>query len=217
MGEGLFITFEGADGAGKTTQIKHLAAYLEGQGKTVVVTREPGGVPNGEAVRELLLSNPTQPWSSLTEAFLIAAARAEHVRKLIQPSLNEGKVVICDRYSDSTLAYQGYGRGVPLATLHELVNMAEQGARPDLTIILDIDIAAAAGRVGSRGEAKTVFETTDNDFRTRVRNGFLDLAAGDPNRCRVVDADREEATIAEEVEGLVKQFMDSRAGAVSHG
>ncbi|MEM6902932.1 MAG: dTMP kinase [Pseudomonadota bacterium] len=210
---GLFISIEGADGAGKSTQIKYLADYFQTLGHAVVVTREPGGVPNSETVRGVLLSNPADPWAPLNEGFLIAAARCEHVTQLIRPSLAAGKVVICDRYSDSTLAYQGYGRGVPLADLHELVAMAEQGVRPDLTIMLDLDVAASAKRVGDRGEDKTVFETTGDDFRARVRNGFLDLAKAEPNRCRVVDADRDEATIAAEIRQIVGAFVAQRVAA----
>ena len=208
---GIFITIEGGDGAGKTTQIIALRAFLEEKGHRVTVTREPGGSDNAEQLRDVLLSQPSVPWQPWTEAFLIAASRREHVSELISPALAAGGVVICDRYSDSTLAYQGYGRGLPLADLQLIIDQAEQGTRPDLVIILDIDPTLAANRLEKRGEEVSVFEKQGADFQARIRQGYLDLAAGEPERYVVIDAGQDPGLVSDAFSQRVTQLFEARS------
>ena len=208
---GVFISVEGGDGAGKTTQIKALEELLTAEGYAVTVTREPGGCDNAEELRKVLLSKPDTPWKPWTEAFLIAAARHEHVTTIISPALSNGGAVISDRYSDSTLAYQGYGRGLPLADLQMVIEQAEQGVRPDLVIVLDLDPRVAAGRLAARGEAITVFESQGNDFQARVRQAYLDLAAEEPNRYAVIDAEQSAEAVTEAIKARVKQMLEARS------
>lgn len=207
---GLFIAVEGGDGTGKSTQIKALADFLKHRGYPVTVTREPGGCENAEALRNILLSNPKTPWQPWTEAFLIAAARHEHVTAVIRPALVRGEAVICDRYSDSTLAYQGYGRGLPLADLQMVIEQAEQGVRPDLVVVLDLDPRIAAGRLAARGEAITVFESQGADFQARVRQAYLDLAAEDPTRYAVIDAENQPAMVTAAIQDRVMAMLEAR-------
>jgi dTMP kinase len=210
VARGAFITVEGGDGAGKSTQVRLLAEYLKQMGHDLVLTREPGGSDNAERIREFLLSTPESPWSAWTEAFLIAAARREHVKELIAPSLKGGKTVLCDRFSDSTIAYQGYGRGLPLSDLDQLIQIAEQGTTPDLTIILDIDPAIAADRIAARGQEKTVFESEDMKFRMRARKGFLDLSRHEPERYRTIDASQAQDVVTAAIKAAVDGFFAER-------
>ena len=184
---------------------------LGAEGMAVVATREPGGSSRAEKLRDFLLQAPDdEGWSPWTEAFLIAAARREHVLQLIQPALAAGKLVICDRYSDSTIAYQGYGRGLPLLALCQLVDMAQQGIEPDLTFILDMPAETAAGRVVSRGEAATVFERQDANFQARVRQGFLDLAERNPARYHVLDATADAASLTIRMAEAIRTLVAGR-------
>jgi dTMP kinase len=187
-GRGRFITIEGGDGAGKTAQAGLLVASLERAGLEVRLTREPGGSAGGEAVRRLLLGHEGTEWDAKAEALLMVAARRDHVARLIQPALAAGNWVVSDRFGDSTLAYQGYGRGLDLAELAALHRFALGDFRPDLTLVLDIAVELAEARAARRQRERDRFERQDRGFRERLRRGFLEIAAADPGRCVVVDA-----------------------------
>ena len=195
---GLFITIEGPDGSGKTSQAGRLAAALRARGHDVVLTREPGGTPLGERIRALLLTRGEAPIAPRADALLFNAARAQHVFEVIDPALGAGKVVVCARFADSTLAYQGYGEGVPLDDLRSLIRLATAGRTPDRTILLDVPVEAGLRRK-SPDDRETRFETAfDLAFHERVRAGFLEMAAAEPDRWVIVDADRpEEETFAD--------------------
>ena len=193
---GRFIAAEGGEGAGKSTQIRRLAAWLEGRGIETVTTREPGGTPGAEAIRALLVTGAPDQWDAMTEALLIAAARRDHAGKVIRPALARGAWVLCDRFADSTLAYQGYAGGLPLDRLTALTRLAVGDLTPDLTVILDLPVETGLARAGRRAgqtmpdgpSAETRFEDRDLRFHEAVRDGFLDIARREPARCVVVDA-----------------------------
>jgi len=191
---GLFITLEGPDGSGKTLQAARVADVLRASGHEVVLAREPGGTRLGERIREILMSPVGPPIDPLADALLFSAARAEHVAEVIRPALAAGRIVVCARYADSTLAYQGYGAGQPIETLRRLQEIATGGLWPDRTILLDLP-----AEVGLRRKAPddhTRFEVGfDLDYHRRVRAGFLELAAAEPERWTVVDADRDPAAV----------------------
>jgi len=183
---GLFVAFEGGEGAGKTTQIARAAAWLRGQGRRVVETREPGGTPLGQELRRLVL-DPAGDVSPRAEALLYAADRAHHVHTLIRPALVAGDVVITDRYVDSTLAYQGAGRGLTVEQARVVTDWATDGLLPDLTVLLDIDPQVGLARAGARSSPDRL-ESASLEFHRAVRAGFLELAAADPGRYLVLDA-----------------------------
>ena len=183
---GRFITVDGPDGGGKTTLAQRLAEALRARGEDVVLTREPGGTRLGERVRSILLDNETGAHAPLADALLFNAARAQHVTEVIVPALAAGRTVVCARYADSTLAYQGYGGGVPLDDLRRIQAAATQGLRPDLTLLLDVPAETGLAR---KGDELTRFETDfDLAFHRRVREGFLAMAHEEPDRYRVIDA-----------------------------
>jgi len=182
----VFITFEGGEGAGKSTQTRLLAEALAAAGDTVLCTREPGGAPNAEILRSLLLARD-HDWSPVAEIYLHFAARAEHVARTIQPALARGTVVISDRFADSTMAYQGYGLGADRALIAALSCLLP--VRPDLTIVLQTSPRIAASRIGSRRQALDRYEAMDTAFHARVADGFAMIAAAEPDRCAVVSAD----------------------------
>ncbi len=191
----MFVTFEGIEGTGKTTQIKRLVSWLTSErGRAVTVTREPGGSRLGAELRRILLSMESRDLTGHTELFLYLADRAQHVSTVIRPALDQGHVVACDRFADSTVAYQGYGRGLAPKLLHKLNDVAVNGTWPALTILLDIDPALGLNRALTRNvrenKAQTEgrFEAEDLEFHTRVREGYLTLAALHPERMVVVDA-----------------------------
>lgn len=189
---GKFITFEGGEGCGKSTQIARLAAWLRGKGVEVVLTREPGGTRLAELIRGLLKDELLDPPTARSELLLFLAARAQLVEKTVAPALAAGKWVLSDRFSDSTFAYQGYGRGLPLETLRLINAFACDGLTPDLTLLLDVGPATAAARMRRR-EAETEtpadrIERAGDDFHARLRAGFLELAAAEPARIKVIDA-----------------------------
>ena len=195
-----FITFEGGEGAGKSTQIRHLAAWLEARGQSVVVTREPGGTPGGEQIRALLVEGGANRWHGETEALLHFAARAEHLLAVIRPALEAGKWVLCDRFADSTIAYQGYGQGVDLAWLWALRRHVVGATEPGLTLMLDMAVEAGL----ARATLQQRYERMGLDFHRRLAAGFRAIAAGEGKaRCRVVDATRDIATIGTEIEAIV--------------
>jgi len=202
MNKGLFITFEGADGCGKTTQMRLLAQYLEKQGKDVLITREPGGKGLGEKVREILLNYDGEV-SDRCESFLFLADRAQNIDIIINPAVEQGKIVLCDRHTDSTVAYQGYGRGLDIARINMLNNLATNGRKPDLTFVFDIDIETSMKRVGSD---KDRMESAGKEFHIRVIYGYLELAKQEPDRIRVVDAAKSIEDIHQNVVKIFEEF-----------
>lgn len=184
---GRFITFEGGEGAGKSTQTAILGETLRGCGLHVVQTREPGGTPGAESIRALFIGGDADRWDGRTEALLVNAARADHVARCIRPALAEGHWVVCDRYVDSTLAYQGAGKGLPAADLLALHQFATAGLWPDLTLVLDVPTQIGSERVARRG-ALDRFETRDDPFHERVAASFRDAAHQQPDRVKLIDA-----------------------------
>jgi dTMP kinase len=193
---GRFITLEGGEGAGKSTQVKRLETWLKKRGHTVVATREPGGAPGAELVRRILVEGPSERWDGITEALLHFAARRDHLRTTVLPALKRGDWVISDRFADSTMAYQGYGHGIDRVTLGELYDIAVGDFRPDLTLILDLPVDVGLGRASARRGKETRYEALPAEFHERVRAGFLEIAASDPGRCVVIDATADIDTIA---------------------
>jgi dTMP kinase len=185
----MFISFEGIDFAGKTTQLEKLRAWFEERGEKVETLREPGGTALGERIREMLLSSAHEDMTESAELFLFSAARAQLTRAKIEPALRDGRVVLIDRYYDSTTAYQGYGRGLPLDEIEILNRAATGGTNPDLTFILDLDFDASRRRQAERDDGATDrIESADRRFFERVRNGYLTIADDEPGRARVIDA-----------------------------
>ena len=205
---GLFITLEGVEGSGKSTQIRHLAEALTQTGYTVLQTREPGGTATAEAIRHILLTASThEPVVPQTEALLILAARCQHVTHLIRPALRRGTVVLCDRFSDSTLAYQGFARGLDLQWLRTANEVATGGLTPDLTLVLDLPVSVGlARRRSDRGEQNRLDHETDH-FHRKVRRGFLALAAEEPGRMKIVNANRSAQEVRDELTKIVVGWM----------
>lgn len=206
---GCFITIEGIEGAGKTTIAKRLEQWLSSQGFSIIYTREPGGTEVGESIRQILLSS-TFPLEPEVELLLIEAARAQLMRNVVIPSLNQGKIVILDRHTDSTMAYQGYGRHVELAKVDYLNQFATWHQKPDLTIILDIDVKHGIQRVQERNHGEVVkdrFESESIEFMTQVRKGFLELAKNDPERYIVISSEESIEKVWAEVERLVEKRL----------
>jgi len=201
-GRGVFVTFEGGDGSGKSTQLKLLAHRLEAAGIPVRVLREPGGTAVGEAVREILLNPEHVGLDDTAEIMLYEAARAQLVAEVIEPALEAGEVVLCDRFYDSTTAYQGHARGIDLSEVAALNRSATSGLQPDRTLLLDIDPRAGIARATSQGADR--LEGEDLNFHYLVRNGFLTIAADEPARVRVVDADGTIEEVAERVEAALR-------------
>ncbi|WP_422013953.1 dTMP kinase [Reyranella sp.] len=183
-----FITLEGGEGAGKSTQVARLRELIEALGHRCIATREPGGAPGAEMVRKLLVEGPAERWDGVTEALLHFAARREHLRTTVLPALASGTWVVSDRFADSTMAYQGYGHGIDRAMLGTLYDITVGNFRPDLTLILDLPVEAGLARAASRRGKETRYESLPVDFHERVRAGFLDIATADPGRCVVIDA-----------------------------
>jgi dTMP kinase len=201
---GRLITVEGVEGAGKSTHVEGLRAWLVERGVPVVATAEPDGTALGASLRRVL--GEVDRVTPLTEAFLFAASRAEHVERVIRPALAAGQVVLCDRYVDSTVAYQGYGRGLPLETIAQLNRLATDGVMPDLTLVLDLDVAEGLRRVRARRGALAAcdpFERLALEFHERVRKGFWAIRDREPDRVIVVDADRARPVVAAEIARLV--------------
>jgi len=207
---GKFITFEGPEGSGKSTHIKLLKAYLEERGIEVVMTREPGGTPLGEEIRKILQHDHAEAPVPRAEVLLFLASRAQHVERLIRPSLEQGKWVLCDRFDDSTFAYQGYGRGFEMEGLKAVNAFAVSGLRPDLTVLLDVTPETSRARLAAR-QAKTATEPDRIEreaaaFHERVRNGFLALAAEEPERLVVISTERDPAAVAAAVRQAVERL-----------
>lgn len=188
MSRGTFITFEGGEGGGKSTQIRLLAETLSQTGASVITTREPGGAPSAEQIRGLLVSGAIDRWQPITEALLNYAARAEHVAKTVEPALQQGSWVLSDRFADSTIAYQGYGHGLDINQLSALHKIVLGDFKPDLTFILDLPVEDGLRRAIARGDGEDRYERMDKDFHNRLRQGFLEIAKSDPSRCVIIDA-----------------------------
>ncbi len=211
MTQGLFITLEGGEGSGKSTQGKRLADALREQGRDVVLTREPGGTPQGEALRSLLVRGDTSAWSPSSEAMLMSAAREVHVRTVIAPALKRGAIVISDRFMDSTRVYQGYAGDVPADVIASLEKMAVGDCKPDLTLIFDIPAEDGLARAKSRGsDAEDRFERKGREFHERLRDGFHAIAAAEPRRCVLIDA-------AQDVEAVYAEVWRTVEGRLNGG
>jgi dTMP kinase len=205
MERGLFIVFEGGEGAGKSTQSDLLARWVDEQGRSVTRTREPGGTPAAEAIREVLLDVGNTGLDDRAEALLFAAARGDHAMRVIRPALERGDVVVCDRYLDSSVAYQGAGRGLGLDAVRDLSLWATRDLIPDLTIILDVDPGIGLSRV----ERPDRLESEPLEWHARVRHAFLDLAAREPQRYLVIDGGAGAEEIAARVSDRVRHLLDS--------
>lgn len=204
--QGRFITFEGGEGSGKSTQIRRLSAALDKRGIAHVVTREPGGSPGAEEIRALVLKGHPARWNPLTEALLFYAARADHTERLIKPALAEGKWVICDRFSDSSYAYQGGGRGLARETVRRIEAIAINDFKPDLTLILDMPVEIGLKRsIGRQGNSETRFEEMDLAFHERMRKTFLDIAKRASDRCVVIDANQDIDSVEQAVFQVLKK------------
>jgi dTMP kinase len=210
MESGWFITFEGGEGAGKTTQIRRLASRLTALGHGVVVTREPGGSPGAEAIRDLVINGAADRWSPLTEALLMNAARRDHIERVIVPALARGQTVLCDRFADSTRAYQGAGGAVDPAAIAALEAVVLEDLKPDLTLVLDLPVAEGLARAAARGGGEARFESKGQAFHERLRAGFLAIAAAEPARCRVVAADQSPDAVEAALWAVVEPCLSGR-------
>ena len=205
---GRFVTVDGGEGAGKTTQMESIREYLERRGYRVVMTREPGGTSLGEEIRALLLGHRDGGMTLAAETLLMFAARAEHLERVIRPALAAGYWVLCDRFTDATYAYQGGGRGLPLERIAVLEEWVQGTLRPDLTLLLDLPVATGLARAGKRGMADR-FEREDVDFFEWVRAMYLERAAHEPDRYRVVDASQSVKAVRAEVETMLAEWLES--------
>jgi len=208
---GKFITFEGPDGGGKSTQAGLLAEGLEAAGVPVDLTREPGGAPGAEDIRDLLVNGEVGRWQPLTEALLHYAARFEHLSRTILPALDAGRWVISDRFADSTLAYQGYGHGLDREVISRLHRLVVGGFKPDLTLVLDLSVDEGLKRAGGRARDMEIgedrYERMGRDFHERLRRGFLEIANKEIERCAVVDASQDVETVQTEVRKIVSSRL----------
>ncbi len=208
MDRGIFITFEGGEGAGKTTQLRRLAERLRAQGRIVTTTREPGGTPSAEAMRDLLVRGDTDSLSATAEALLNYAARDDHLRRLIRPALERGEMVLCDRFMDSTRAYQAYAGDCPVALVDVLEREVVGETRPDLTLIFDLPVEEGLRRAGirngARHEAEDRFERKGEAFHRRLREAYLRIARENPERCVVVDASGDMDAVEREIFDILR-------------
>jgi dTMP kinase len=209
----MFITFEGGEGAGKTTQIQKLAAFLSDKGRKVIVTREPGGTSEAEKIRDLLVKKNGGAWTPLAEAMLFFTARHMHIETLIKPALKQSKIVLCDRFTDSTIAYQGYGHGFDLEVLKQVQTLSIGDFKPDLTFIFDIDVKKGLSRAGKRmaGSEKESredkFENLALQFHEKLRQGYLKIAEQNPNRCHVINADQSIESLHREIINEIEPLL----------
>jgi dTMP kinase len=209
---GTFITFEGIDGSGKTTQLRMLASYLKEAGCEVLLTREPGGTPVGNRLRAALL-DAHEEVDPLTELLVFAADRAQHVRRVLRPALEAGQVVISDRYADATVAYQGAGRGFPAELISEIIQLATEGLKPDLTLLFDLSVEESIARTSRRSNGKHRGDRLDaeaSDFHVRVRDAYLDVARAEPDRVKIIETNRRPEETYECVKKIIVPFLKSR-------
>lgn len=207
MGRGLFITIEGGEGGGKSTLRAGLAAALRAGGLNVVETREPGGTPGAEQIRALLVTGDADRWGPLPEALLVCAARADHVARVIAPALAAGAIVLCDRFCDSTMAYQGYAGGLGRAAIEALDALTIAQTRPDLTFMLDLPVDVGLARAAARHGGEARFEAKGVAFHQALREAFLDIAAREPQRCRVLDAQAPAEAVCAEALALIRDRL----------
>ncbi|MCA9951115.1 MAG: dTMP kinase [Anaerolineales bacterium] len=207
----MFITFEGPEGSGKTTQIKLLTPFLQKQGFAVVATREPGGTSIGDQIRVILHAVGNREMQPISEVLLYSASRAQLVRELVQPALRDGKIVLCDRFADSTIAYQGYGRGLSLPDLQALTKIATGGLQPDLTLFLDIDVELGLARRVSGGDEMNRLDLETVAFHQRVRAGYHQQMQADPQRWVVVDANRSPELVQIDLRQIILNKLISRS------
>ena len=200
----MFITLEGIEGAGKSTHGEFISRILREHGHKVCFTREPGGTRTGEAIREILLHSRDMHIGDVTELTLIFAARAQHLQEVIRPALADNTIVVCDRFTDATYAYQGGGRGIPKAQIRDLEQLIQQGLAPDLTLLFDVTVEAGLGRARRRSDADR-FEAEDAVFFQRVRNSYLEIARHAPDRVMLIDANREPDQIQAHILSLFKE------------
>jgi dTMP kinase len=208
---GRFITVEGGEGAGKSSNLDYLRSLLEEAGKPVLFTREPGGTPLGESIRELLLGHRHSGMADETELLLMFAARAEHLKQKILPALQAGTWVLCDRFTDASYAYQGAGRGIAEERIALLENYVQGALRPDLTLLLDLPVETGLARAGSRS-APDRFEKEARDFFERVRQGYLAIAAAEPERVKVIDAAPDLAQVQRQISRVIQDFLRAQDG-----
>ncbi|MGA9478133.1 MAG: dTMP kinase [Desulfobacterales bacterium] len=212
----MFITLEGVEGAGKSTQLGNIRTFLQERGRTVIVTREPGGTDIGRKIRSILLNPDNQAMEGLTELFLYEADRAEHVRKIIAPALSAGKTVLCDRFCDATVVYQGYARGLDLEEIRRIHRFILGNLRPDLTILLDlppeIGLARAWAQIdkGDRTGKESRFEKEALDFHRKIRAGYLDIARHESERFCIVDAEQDAAAVCRDIKKAIERLMEGR-------
>lgn len=199
-----FITLEGGEGAGKSTQMRRIQAWLEARGHDVVCTREPGGTPLSELIRDVVLHGPHPEMSPMTELLLIFAARAQHLDELIRPALSDGRTVLCDRFTDASFAYQGAGRNLHESAIESLAELVQAGLEPDLTFLLDLPVEVGLRRAAGRG-SEDRFESESRVFLESVRSAYLDRAARFPGRFVVVDAARDEMSVWRAIEQVLEQ------------
>ena len=214
-----FITFEGIEGSGKTTQIRLLAEQLQQNNQQVLLTREPGGCQIADQIRGILLHPDNMAMVSRTELLLYAAARAQHIEEIVRPALMAGKIVLCDRFTDATLAYQGDGRGLERSLIIQLNQLAAGDCRPDLTLLFDLPVEIGLGRARQRetdlqDSSEGRFEREQLDFHQRIRDGYLTLATAEPQRFRVIDASRSREQMTKEITDIVAPFLCSANGAL---
>jgi dTMP kinase len=210
MRKGIFITLEGGEGGGKSSQARLLGTMLEDKGYNVLLTREPGGATGAEAIRKLLVEGPGGHWDGITEALLHTAARRDHVVNAIWPALEAGKVVVSDRFADSTMAYQGYAYGVDRDVLALLYKSAIGDFKPDLTLILDLSVESGLARAASRGGKETRYESMGDAFHEKVRQGFRAIAKAEPARCKIIDANRDIDAIHEDIVAEVLKVLPQK-------
>jgi dTMP kinase len=206
VSQGVFISFEGGEGAGKSTQIRRLADRLSAGGRDVVVTREPGGSPGAEAIRDLLVNGSADRWSPVTESLLMYAARRDHIERVIRPGLARGAIVLCDRYADSTRVYQGAGGDAPAGLIAALEEHVLDGTIPVLTLILDLPAQVGLQRAEARGGAAR-FESKGLAFHERLRAGYLEIARREPERCVVINADATLDAVTAAISGVIVQRL----------
>lgn len=208
ISRGKFLTIEGQDGAGKSTNINVIEAFLEQQGINYIKSREPGGTPFGETLREVLLNSNDEKIGDAAELLVIFAARAQHIEQVIEPALAKGQWVLCDRFTDATYAYQGFGRGLDLSLIKQLESNIQKSLRPDLTILLDLPVEVGETRAGQRSSPDR-FEQQKQAFKQKVRDGYIQLASEQPERIKVVDAARDIPAVASSIQSILSTFVEN--------
>ena len=207
--EGKFITIEGQDGAGKTTNLALICDEIAAKNINHIVTREPGGTPLGEAIREILLNRNELEITPVSELLLMFAARAQHLDSIIEPALKEGIWVVCDRFTDASYAYQGGGHGLGPSNIATLASMIQKGREPDLTILLDLEVQIGESRVSTRNEEKDRYEKQKSNFKKRVRETYLQLAEENPYRIQIVDASKNIENVSLKIQNILQKFLEN--------